>query len=128
MVFGVIGIITGLIFYLCPFFIIYNLKHKRIAIEKTSGMGLFSSYISSLLWITPYFCSKSISWQELFFLSNLLGACFAFCWNILYLYYYTMSNKFRYTIYIIALIDVAIEIILIELDNVKDTFLERIRI
>ena len=31
-----------------------------------------------------------------------------------------MSNKFRYTIYIIALIDVAIEIILIEIDNVKD--------
>lgn len=126
-IFGGIGIVTGVIFYLSPALIIYNLHKQKISVENTSCLGIFTSFISSLLWIAPVFTSKDY-WNQLFLflISNMLGTTFSFCWNILYLYYFTYPKKLRYSIYIIAIIDVAAEIILIEIDNNKENSTEEV--
>lgn len=127
-IFGGIGIATGVIFYFSPALIIYNLHKQKITVENTSGLGIFTSFISSLLWIAPFFSNVDSKKNQLylFMISNMLGTTFSFCWNILYLYYFTQHKKLRYTIYIIAIIDVAAEIILIELDNKKDNKTEEV--
>lgn len=126
-IFGGIGIATGVIFYLSPALIIYNLHTKKYSIKNTSGLGIFTSFISSLLWIAPFFSSKDYrNHLFLFLISNILGTTFSFCWNILYLYYFTQPKKLRYSIYIIAIIDVAAEIILIEIDNNKNSSTEEV--
>lgn len=112
---GLIGIGTGLFFYIVPLFTIYNLNKGNVNIDETSGMRMFASFISSLLWIVPSILKAEIE-GNYFFYCNCFGALLNFCWTILYLYYFTKNNKFRYTIYIIAVIDVIIEISLFEWD------------
>ena len=122
--FGSIGIITGTIFYITPLFVIYNLNKGRINVDKTSGMGMFFSLISSLLWMMPIILEKSpqngIHSYLFFFICNCLGCLLNFCWTILYLYYFTKNNSFRYFIYIIAVVDVIAEIAFIESDQMNN--------
>ena len=122
--FGSIGIITGTIFYITPLFVIYNLNKGRINVDKTSGMGMFFSLISSLLWMMPIILEKSpqngIHSYLFFFICNCLGCLLNFCWTILYLYYFTKNNNFRYFIYIIAVVDVIAEIAFIESDQMNN--------
>ena len=133
--FGSIGIITGTIFYITPLFVIYNLNKGRINVDKTSGMGMFFSLISSLLWMMPIILEDSDkkdikSSYIFFFICNCLGCLLNFCWTILYLYYFTKNNNFRYFIYIIAVVDVIAEIAFIESDQMnyfkesKDTLIK----
>lgn len=114
-IFGLIGIGTGAFFYIVPVFTIYNLKKGTVDVEETSGMRMFSSFICSFLWIVPSILKEEIR-NNYFFYCNCLGALLNFCWTILYLYYFTKNNKFRYSIYIIAVIDIIIEISLFEWD------------
>lgn len=114
-IFGLIGIGTGAFFYIVPVFTIYNLKKGTVDVAETSGMRMFSSFICSFLWIVPSILKEEIR-NNYFFYCNCLGALLNFCWTILYLYYFTKNNKFRYSIYIIAVIDIIIEISLFEWD------------
>lgn len=114
-IFGLIGIATGTFFYILPLFTIYNLKKGTVDVEETSGMRMFSSFICSFLWIVPSILKEEIR-NNYFLYCNCLGALLNFCWTILYLYYFTKNNKFRYSIYIIAVIDIIIEISLFEWD------------
>ena len=116
-IFGGIGIATGVIFYFSPALIIYNLHKQKITVENTSGLGIFTSFISSLLWIAPFFSNVDSNKNQ--------RSVFCLVYS-LYLYYFTQHKKLRYTIYIIAIIDVAAEIILIELDNKKDNKTEEV--
>ena len=74
-IFGGIGIATGVIFYFSPALIIYNLHKQKITVENTSGLGIFTSFISSLLWIAPFFSNVDSNKNQLylFMISNILG-------------------------------------------------------
>ena len=123
LIFSCVGIVTGTFFYLTPLFAIYNLNKGKINVDQTSGMGMFFSLISSLLWIMPFILDNLVQKDSpylLFFICNCLGCLLNFCWTILYLYYFTKHNNFRYFIYILAVVDVIAEISFIETDQMPN--------
>ena len=124
-IFGGIGMVTGVFFFLCPGLFIYNIYKGKLSIEKTSGMGLFTSFVGSLLWFSSEFVQKYIDDEndfnppedDFFFISNLSGVLISFVAIFFYLHFYTHDNLIRYFIYVITVVNIGFEVLYIEYDQ-----------
>ena len=113
---AILGCLTGIIIYSTHGVTIYKLYNNPNYIESTSAMGMFTTYLGSLLWMTTIilldFGSDEFNIYKIFFYYNLFGVFFNFCWNIIYVYYFTLGKgKFVRIVYYVALVNVTFEAI-----------------
>jgi uncharacterized protein with PQ loop repeat len=122
---AICGCVTGGIFFIAHGLIVYKLYKDAKTITQTSAMGMFTTYLGSLLWMTTIillkFGSKLFEVYQIFFFYNLFGVFFNFCWNIIYVYYFTLGKgKYVRIVYYIALINITFEAIYFIYDGLKD--------
>lgn len=119
---AICGCVTGGIFFIAHGLTVYKLYKDPTSINQTSAMGMFATYISCLLWMTTILLltktQDDFLHYQIFFYNNIIGVFFDFCWNSIYIYYFTLNKSTMLrVVYYIAFADVTFEVIYFLMDG-----------
>lgn len=119
---AICGCVTGGIFFIAHGLIVYKLYKDAKTITQTSAMGMFTTYISCLLWMTTILLlnqnHNDFYHYRIFFYNNIVGVFFNLCWNGIYIYYFTLNkSKILRIVYYITFVDVTFEAIFYLMDS-----------
>ena len=125
---AVCGCVTGGIFFIAHGLIVYKLYKDPKSISQTSAMGMFTTYISCLLWMTTILSldpkeneGKDFPEYKIFFYNNIIGVFFDFCWNAIYIYYFTLNKStILRIVYYITFVDITFEAIFYLMDSFSE--------